>query len=384
MTTGSFSRQGPPIGVDCCGSGSFPLWSIAKDWSGTDRQPGEPAGTPHPYLATYAKRTYGIGKHVVAGQCCLQTCFGGALGSGYTWTSNDQLKLLEKLSAQIRGESVNMSVFLGTMHQSAKLIADRAHLIRMGLMAVSLKQTKKRVLGALTGDFDPRPAFRAKRRDFRYKEYQGISAVDPNLGSSAANAWLELSYGWLPLLSDVHESMGVIAKAADGHYSRKYTAKLQRTGSPPWHPNTNYVQCTGAAVVRRKLVYEVEPVTSFKSLMAVYGLNDPASLAWELLPWSFVVDWFVPVGSYLDALALYPNLSGKWVQSTKSYVKAKLEFTGFGGYTPISPQTEEWGWFQREVGTGALQVPRPNFKSPISSDWKRAANAVSLIVQRVF
>ena len=33
------------------------------------------------------------------------------------------------------------------------------------------------------------------------------------------------------------------------------------------------------------------------------GLLNPVSLAWELVPWSFVVDWVLPIGSVLSALS---------------------------------------------------------------------------------
>jgi hypothetical protein len=33
-----------------------------------------------------------------------------------------------------------------------------------------------------------------------------------------------------------------------------------------------------------------------------YGLLDPLAVAWELVPLSFVVDWFINVGSFLDSL----------------------------------------------------------------------------------
>jgi len=32
-----------------------------------------------------------------------------------------------------------------------------------------------------------------------------------------------------------------------------------------------------------------------------FGLANPLSIAWELVPWSFVVDWVLPVGEFLDA-----------------------------------------------------------------------------------
>jgi hypothetical protein len=43
------------------------------------------------------------------------------------------------------------------------------------------------------------------------------------------------------------------------------------------------------------------------------GLLDPLSVAWELLPWSFVIDWFIPIGAYLDVLNGIPALKGRFL-----------------------------------------------------------------------
>jgi hypothetical protein len=43
---------------------------------------------------------------------------------------------------------------------------------------------------------------------------------------------------------------------------------------------------------------------------------DPLSVAWELLPWSFVVDWFIPIGSYLDLVNQVPSLKGRFLTTT--------------------------------------------------------------------
>jgi hypothetical protein len=45
------------------------------------------------------------------------------------------------------------------------------------------------------------------------------------------------------------------------------------------------------------------------------GLYDPAGLAWELLPFSFVADWFVPIGNYLENLNKIPQLHGQYIIS---------------------------------------------------------------------
>jgi hypothetical protein len=36
--------------------------------------------------------------------------------------------------------------------------------------------------------------------------------------------------------------------------------------------------------------------------MSQLGMANPLSLAWELLPYSFVVDWFLPIGQFLSSL----------------------------------------------------------------------------------
>jgi hypothetical protein len=41
------------------------------------------------------------------------------------------------------------------------------------------------------------------------------------------------------------------------------------------------------------------------------GLLNPLSLAWELLPYSFVIDWFLPIGDYLAATTASAGMT--WV-----------------------------------------------------------------------
>jgi hypothetical protein len=42
--------------------------------------------------------------------------------------------------------------------------------------------------------------------------------------------------------------------------------------------------------------------------MSQSGFTNPVSLAWELLPFSFVVDWFLPIGPYLESLDSWGGL----------------------------------------------------------------------------
>lgn len=103
------------------------------------------------------------------------------------WSSNDDLRLLGKLREKVAGSDFNAGVFLGEGRQALKMIATNATKIYKALIAVR----KGRVGDAahiLTGS-----KYESNRNRFK-------SGVD---GKTVANNWLELQYGWLPLLSDV-------------------------------------------------------------------------------------------------------------------------------------------------------------------------------------
>jgi hypothetical protein len=113
------------------------------------------------------------------------------------------------------------------------------------------------------------------------------------------------------------------------------------------------------------------------------GLLNPLSLAWELLPYSFVADWFVPIGGYLNTLDATIGLSF-W----KGYRSHKFEGTvsdivsGTG-----SNLLYRWGGMARGSKSVVSVVrvkliefpslPFPSFKNPFSIT--HALNAVALV-----
>jgi hypothetical protein len=78
-------------------------------------------------------------------------------------------------------------------------------------------------------------------------------------------------------------------------------------------------------------------------LLESAGLVNPLSIAWELLPWSFVVDWFIPVGNTLEAMTAGYGLNdnGGWITehvNTKLLIKHIVdEDDGTDGYRRVTP-----------------------------------------------
>lgn len=60
------------------------------------------------------------------------------------------------------------------------------------------------------------------------------------------------------------------------------------------------VTFTGSASMSYTANYAVDH--SYLRKLSQYGLIDPLQVAWEVTPWSFVVDWLIPVGEWIASL----------------------------------------------------------------------------------
>ena len=117
------------------------------------------------------------------------------------------------------------------------------------------------------------------------------------------------------------------------------------------------------------------------------GLADPATVVWELIPYSFVVDWFIPIGSYLENLNQIPTLNGRFltIKSTR--------FEGSNNGQMIQPPFNKWqkvpninqSYYRLErTVSSSIPVPKPQFNTlPSAMSPTRIWNAIALVVQRI-
>ena len=122
--------------------------------------------------------------------------------------------------------------------------------------------------------------------------------------------WLELQYGWKPLLSDIHSATTALSHSvAERKPSKTIIAtQTEKVVGESVISASNVPTCI-ARLTRRtetehkcKIRFDLELDNPLLKQATELGLTNPAELAWELLPFSFVADWFVPVGSFLSQL----------------------------------------------------------------------------------
>jgi hypothetical protein len=201
----------------------------------------------------------------------------------------------------------------------------------------------------------------------RAKREVGRSSGD--LSKATANAWLEYRYGWRPIISDATKIMEMI-----GRTGRKMRVRLvaRSTESVDLSKTINETvagglpRISGAEVTARHtrsvrasagVIYEVQPHTTPEQLLEALGLRArdiPASV-WELIPFSFVADWFMNVGSWLQAVMPAPQVSylGNWITTVDKKV---LDIPYIKTYTTLGPQASPYLAAQTFWGTGGSSL----------------------------
>lgn len=147
-----------------------------------------------------------------------------------------------------------------------------------------------------------------------------------------AQTWLEYSFGWYPLIRDTESLATAAAQTAAGINTLNVSAFAGETGSPVVSSGSkNYPGCgyfdydiltttTTTCSIKGKIKVEVGQPGQFQQTFGLQ-LRDFVPTVWELIPWSFAIDYFTGVGDYISSLC-FPTSSFVYItRSTKTTVK---------------------------------------------------------------
>lgn len=138
-------------------------------------------------------------------------------------------------------------------------------------------------------------------------------------GASRRKKWqdnfLEFEYGWRPLMNDISSSIRILTDTDFG--ARKIFGTSRESAS--WADTSvvfGYVSGNGVqrrnrrkdGYVKVRISARVRITNPNLYLAGAMGVIDPA-LPWKLVPYSFVVDWFVNVEQVLTSLSGFLGLS---------------------------------------------------------------------------
>lgn len=288
-----------------------------------------------------------------------------------------EYKAIEKIQNRFFGSGFAPAVFAAETPQALKMIRDSA--IRLGALIHSLRYRDRAgvedALGTRTGN----PRWR----------YDGFFERLADRRRGVSSLFLELQYGWRPILQDAEDGAQYLAQALEGQIPGKVSVRKvwSQTWVTPSRAYSLYWECL-------RVKFSLQYIIHGQGLSAsrLPNLYTAAEVVWEKIPYSFVADWFVPVGSYVSALKTAASLSGcKVVRSLKREYEFDTIRCGAtsGGQPPVSFVNAFGDSFHREIDfsrtvSDGLSVPNPlaHLEGDLSLSVERTANAVALLTQR--
>jgi hypothetical protein len=120
-----------------------------------------------------------------------------------------------------------------------------------------------------------------------------------------AENWLAYRYGWTPMYGTISSLVELYGGPFIGHWVEQ-SGKLDEELVLQ---NDYYLLKTASRTVRCKIKARVDVTSPSTATLKQYGLLNPLEIAWEIVPFSFVVDWFLPIGAYLEDMTSFAGLS---------------------------------------------------------------------------
>lgn len=342
-----------------------------KSWSGSDTPPGAPK-QENPYSM------YGYDA-IKSGSLTYKSVY-NPQGQNYDpgWVANvptfnrwDSLELtaLNRAISHVRGHDFSLPVAIGEGRETVGMLAGTLRNIFMGLRAAK-KGNLAEAANWLGGKGTGLPNQRRK----------------PLNAQDLASFHLGMRYGWVPALGDSFQAMEAYRHRISGGWAITGRGSASDVSIFEGSSNPTYITCPTKArrSVRVKLILNRE-----LNLPEHLGLNNPFSVAWELLPLSFVFDWALPVGDYLSAISAVPAEGTKVVVTKRTLITA-------GGHTslnvaPVPPyfvqfvdkdfdMSYKFTQVNRTVSSwSGYSVPKPEFTPPADLfNWKRVLDVAAL------
>lgn len=216
------------------------------------------------------------------------------------WGSNDLLRLQSNLIEKVKGSDFNLAVTAAETPEFLRMVSDDARQIAKAFLAV-----RKGHLNDATEILFAGYTRRSKYADsafFRRKPVHALPFKKPQVSRSAflemgiSQRWLELQYGWLPTLNDIYNASKAYESMTNGPRMHVYRAKYSKSYPYDGSSTPSNYNAYGTKKASYKLYYRAQEDISAAHKL---GLYDPLSVVWEVIPYSFVVDWFIPIGTYL-------------------------------------------------------------------------------------
>jgi len=227
-----------------------------------------------------------------------------------------------------------------------------------------------------------------KERTRRLKSVWDAQAVKP---ASFANNFLEYVFGWAPMVKDIQDAITVLNRS---HPAEPVSAKAEETLKEEstvdpymsWDGYVPYSHNTYTHFYRVRLQVSIRVTNPNLLLAHDLGLINPVAVAWQVVPFSFLVDWFIPIGKYLSS---YTDWVGLELENTfqsrlyDGFATNEVRYEGYAGRGTEVRRAQGYA-FERDVPY-VLTVPSLHTRIglPTGDLLGKAVSSMALLIQQL-
>jgi len=291
---------------------------------------------------------------------------------------------------------LNGEVENSRIRAEAKALADLASSkASMGENLAQLSQTVDLFGTVVDGSLDLFRAYKALRHG-RLPKISSLTARnlkklvrERRVERRLANYWLSYWYGFKPLASDAYGLYELMSEQAlktllvhgrgrsfVGHSGQFEYVRQSSQLAPGLSFNDS-----SSIVHQTHLTGRCDNNTLARNLNRI-GMLNPVSLAWELIPFSFVIDWAVPVGQVLTNLSATAGLTFVGGSSTVRYERELTTTIAPGWQIPGPTQgamSHLWGFGMQRTKLSKFPRGLSLYSKPFFTGASRFATIASLL-----
>jgi hypothetical protein len=195
-----------------------------------------------------------------------------------------------------------------------------------------------------------------------------------------ASAYLEMVFGWLPLIKDIGDAVEVLQSTPNvghcrGRGNQMASIREQFSGGGYFEVNQ------GSVDIKVQVSADVSISNPNLALANQLGFVNPAQVAWDVIPLSFLVNWFLPISKFLGGFSAF------WGFSIEKPVITHLR-SGSSSYSSYYLGVLQW---RREISGHSVfrfpqaSLPVPSFSSrmkmPSGELLGKALSSIALLTQ---
>lgn len=275
----------------------------------------------------------------------------------------------ERLVKKIRATASEIAVTMAERRQAVNMIVKR-----FSQLTSFVKALKRLRFGDA---FDALDVRRPRANDpFWHKLKQH--------GKDLGGLFLEFHFGWEPLVKDIGNAIETLQKGVPPVWVK---TRSQGSGSGSFSPY-DFATHSYSWTIKATCNCQVSVTNPNLFLANQMGFVNPLGIIWELIPFSFVVDWFVTVGDFLNSFTEFWGLT--IVNASNTYYAVIPQSNRYfnPGHTYLNSGDDILRTF---TGTSVTVVRTPGL--PSGPDLRirpfekvsvtRAVTAVSLLLQQL-